>query len=357
MHFRYSHHLVGLVARVEAAATRLAAADPERRQQLADRSRRRAASESARLDGSPPSAATIARVDRGDDIPRPGGQSDARSGWARALNLDGQEVQDAAAVEYANLCRLAALEVDLATICLSDPVATLRRLHGVICAGLVDPAMIGVWRGTDQAIHDGAQGMVVYHAAAPVDVPSLMAELETWIRRRTLVMPVAVIAGVVHERLLEIQPFEAGNGRLARAYTRLVLRAGGVDTHGAAVLEAELGADALGYYAEVAATMRRGGDLSRWLERHTGALARALERAADELDPRPRPALPDRGRAVVEEVRPGGMINLREYATDAGVGLRDARQDLMAFVRAGELTEVPGGRGLVFARPGHIRPR
>lgn len=351
MQFDYSHHLVGLIARVQSAATRLAAADPDLRQAVADRSRRQAAMLSARLDGSPLSDDTVTRVDGGDVPALEEPATELGVGWARALNLERMETQEAAAVEYANLCRLADLEEELAPTCLSAPLDTLRRLHGIICQGLVDPGVIGSWRRTDQAIHDGAQGMVIYNAPGPDRIQPAMAELGQWLQRRTLVMPVAVIAGIAHERILEIQPFESGNGRVARVFARLILRAGGIDTHGAAVLEAQLTADATGYYAEVAATMRRAGDLSRWLERHTGALARALEQAADVLDPRPRPALPEPGRVIIAELLPGKTINLREYAVDAHVDLRAARDDLIAFARAGELVEVPGGGGLSYMRP------
>lgn len=351
MQFDYSHHLVGLIARVQAAATRLAAADPDLRQALADQSRRHAARISARLDGSPLTDDTVSRVDGGDVPDLDGPAAELGVGWARALNLERMEAQQAAAVEYANLCRLAAAEAELATRCVADPLDTLRQLHGIICQGLVDPVVIGAWRRTDQAIHDGAHGMVIYNALPPDRIPSSMAELGQWLQRRTLVVPVPVTAGIAHERLLEIQPFEAGNGRVARAFTRVVLRAGGIDTHGAAVLEAQLAIDAAGYYGEVAATTRRAGDLSRWLERHTGALARALEQAADALDPRPRPALPERGRGIIGGLLPGKTINLRQYAVDAAIDLRAARDDLIAFARAGELVEVPGGGGLSYLRP------
>ncbi len=352
MRFEYSHHLVHLLARVEAAHTRLAAADPDRRGALAAAARSESAMLSARLDGSPLTPETVVRVDGGDVPTLSGpGQADLGVGWARALKLDGMETQDVAAVEYANLLAVHQVEAELADAALAHPLDTLRRLHGVICQGLVEPEVIGTPRVTDQAVHDGGQGMVIYNAMAPELVEGAMADLAEWLRRRTLVLSPAVTAGIVHERLLTIQPFEAGNGRVARAFTRLVLMALGVDRSGAAVLERQLWADAAGYYGEIAATMRRRGDTSIWLERHTGALARALERAADELDPRPTPALPERGRAVVAAVAPGRTINLREYAEDAGVELRVARDDLLAFARAGELVELPGGGGLTFQRP------
>ncbi|MGI9017377.1 MAG: Fic family protein [Euzebya sp.] len=351
MQFSYSHQLVQLVARVEAASTRLAAADPDQRAQLASQSRRAAAFASARLDGSPLTQATAAEVDDGRvphlaELP-----PDPGVGWARALRLESMETQEVAALEYANLRGLVQVEADLADVALRHPLDTIGRLHGLICQGLVDPDVIAVPRTTDQAVHDGGQGMVIYNAPAPAEVSPLLAELDQWLRRRTLVLHPAITAGIAHERLLHIQPFEAGNGRVARAFTRIVLHSLGVDPHGVAVVEEQLWADATGYYGEVAATVRRQGDLSRWLERHTAALARALEQAADQLDPRPRPGLPERGRGIVQDLPPGRIINLREYAQDVGVELRVARQDLTAFARAGMLREVADGGGLAFQRP------
>jgi Fic family protein len=349
--FAYSHHLVELVARVEAAATRLAGADPDARAALAGPARREAAALSARLDGSPLTAATVAAVDGGDVPHLDAPPASLGVGWARALKLDGMEAQEVAAVEYANLCRLPAVEAELARGALTDPRGTLETLHGVVCEGLVDPEVIGRPRRTEQAIHDGGQGMVLHDAPAPESVEPALADLDGWLRRRTAVLPPAVVAGIAHERLLEVQPFEAGNGRVARAFTRLLLVALGVDPQGAAVLERPLWADATGYYAEVAATVRRRGDLSRWLERHTSALATALEAAADAVDPRPQPELPDRARAAVARIAPGATVSLRRYAEDAGTDLRTARRELLALVRAGQLAEEQGGGGLVFRRP------
>lgn len=350
MDFSYSHHMIQLVARAEAANTRLAAAAPDLRAMLAGRSRRESAFLSARLDGSPLLPETAEKVDEGavpilEEIP-----ADPGVGWARALRLESLETQDVAAVEYHNLRGLATLEQELAEVALRHPLDTIRRLHGLICQGLVDPSIIGVWRQTDQAIHDGGQGMVIFNAPAPEEVEAGMAALDDWLRRRTVILHPSVTAAIAHERILELQPFEAGNGRVARAFARIILVSAGVDPHGAGVVEGPLWDDAKGYYAEIAATTRRRGDLTRWLERHTGALARALEAAADELDPRPLPGLPERGRVIVAKLLPGTSINLREYAKDAGVELRVAVADLTAFARAGILVEEPDGAGLSFRR-------
>lgn len=347
----YSHHLVALTARAQAAAARLAGADPDRRATRIAFARPKAAQLSVWLDGSPLEDTTAADVDAGtipllDEPPEP-----IAGGWARSLQLDAMAAQEIAAVEYANMRRVEPVEAELAGAALAHPLDTLGRLHGVVCAGLVDPEVVGRYRVTDQAVHDGLQGMEIYKAAPPATLPGAMEELGTWISRRSLVVPPVILAGVVHERLLELQPFEAGNGRVARAFTRVLLVAGGIDTHGAAVLEGPLADDAGAYYGEVAATIRRRGDLTQWLERHTAAVALALESAADAVDPEPRPAPPERGRPTVEEVPPGGQLTVRDYATRVGVDLRTAMSDLRAFVRAGQLTDHPGGGGLRFARP------
>lgn len=347
----YSHHLVALTARAQAANARLAGADPDRRAARVAVARPRAAALSVWLDGSPLEESTAADVDAGripllEQPPTP-----VTGGWARALQLDAMETQEVAAVEYANLRRVEDVEHELAAAALAHPLDTLGRLHGIISQGLVLPEVIGRYRVTEQAVHDGTQGMMIYSAAAPETVPAAMAELGTWISRRAITVPPVILAGVVHERLLELQPFEAGNGRVARAFTRILLVASGIDTHGAAVLEQPLADDAGAYYAEVAATLRRQGDLTRWLERHTAAVALALETAADAVDPEPRPAPPERGRPTVEALPPRGELTVRDYATRVGVDLRTAMADLHAFVRAGELVDLPGGGGLRFARP------
>lgn len=282
---RYSHHLVGLVGRAEAAAARLADADPDRRRVVAAGARREAARLSVRLDGSPLDDATAERVDRGEvpaGVPAP---ATARTGWASALNLEGMATQDVAAVEYAGVLDAWDAEARLAGAWHDDPLAVLRELHGLLVGGLVDPDVAGRWRRTEQAVHDGAQGRIIHRAPLPEHLDGLMDGLAGWVIERSARVPAAVAAGTVHQRLLEWLPFEAANGRLARAAARLVRRARGLDPDAVAVPERGHAADALRYHAEVAATVRRRGDLGPWLERDVAALADALDHAVDAVSP------------------------------------------------------------------------
>ncbi len=258
--------------------------------------------------------------------------------------------QEVAAVEYGNLLACFDLEPQVAGWFFDQPIEALRVLHERICAGLVDPGVVGRPRRTAQAVHDGAQGWVLYNAADPDAVPGLLEELAGWLGRGSAAMPTLVVAGIVHERLLQWQPFEAGNGRLARAASRVVLRARGLDPHGVGVTERALAEDPMGYYGEVAATMRRRDDLVPWLERYAEAAVAALEAAADAVAPRPRSAPPERTGWVIEELASGESVTVTEYAARVGVSRERACQDLRALRLAGVLRLQPRTGGLRYRR-------
>jgi len=356
----WTAHLVELVGQAGAAAGRIRGATLQARRELAPRAAREWARFSARLDGSPLSDETAEGVDAGTVAPpaasSPGAgrqvaPADPSGGWARALHLDGMETQDVAAVEYANLLACAALEPHVTELFFERPLEALARLHGAISRGLVEPDVIGRPRRTEQAVHDGAQGHVLYYAADPEALPGLLDGLGRWLSHDSAALPSLVVAGVVQERVLEWQPFEAGNGRLARAASRVVLRGRGLDPDGLAVAERLLAADATGYYREVGATRRRRGELSGWLERYGEALVASLTDTADALDGGRSATAPPRAVTVLSRLVPGSTVTLREYAEAAEVTLATARIDLEMCVSAEVLEPQPRSSGLRFRLP------
>lgn len=329
----YTAYLVALVAEAATAAGRLIDLDPARRADLASRSRREAARLSARLDGSPLDDETAGAIDEGTWVaPAEVSAVEQVGGWAQALRLDGMATSDVAGVEYANLLAAADLEPGLAETFFDRPLDALAALHGVICRGLVDPEAAGRFRSTAQAVHDGAQGRVIFNAPDPAAVPGLMAELEAWLRgdgvEGSAAYPAPVVSAVVHEVLLQWQPYEAANGRLARAAARLVLRARGMDPHALAVPERSWAADPGGYYAEVAATMRRRGDMGPWAERCVEALASALAAAADAAHQVATSSPHARALAAAQALVPGQSVTVADYADLHGVSRETAWRDL-----------------------------
>lgn len=349
-------HLAELIADVGAVAARLAAAAPTTRGVQAAKARRESARLSARLDASPLTEATADAIDERElqglpPVEQPAGAPAARvtAGWAQTWEIDALATQEVAGIEYANLLACFDAEAAMAPQLLDRPREALAELHVLICRGLVEPGMAGRPRETEQAVHDGAQGRVLYRAAPPERLDGLLDELAAWLTGPAEAEPALIVAGTVHERILRWQPFEAGNGRVARAASRLVLRARKVDPEGLAVAERLPARDPLGYHRAVAANMRRRA-LDPWLEWTGEAVLSGLIAAADAVDPDGHPDLPPRAAETAAELEPGAVLTLTEYAERTSTSLHAARTDLRAMVIAGRMEPVPGSRGLRFSR-------
>lgn len=352
---RYTPYLVTLVADASTAAGRLLDLPRDAVDDLAEWSRRDASRASARLDASPLPDSTVAEIDGGRWRPPAGvAQQRGSGGWAQALRLDSMATEEVAAVEYYNLLAAHAQEPELAPGFFDDPLATLATLHATICRGLVDPEVVGRPRTTAQAVHDGAQGKVVFNTPDPRAVPGLLRDLQAWLRGEdregSAAFPAPVAAAIVHELVLQWQPYEAANGRMARAAARMVLRARGMDPHGLAVPERTWAADPGGYYAEVAATIRRRAELGPWIERHTEALVDAFVAVSAHVHgPPARPG--PRAFAAAAALRPGQTLTVADYAKNAGISRETAWRDLRLLVVCGELVREPKSLGRRFRRP------
>lgn len=289
--------------------------------------------------------------------------------WFDALGQVAQEpagaegATDGAAVRDVDLAVLeragvdaALVADDLRTLVVEDPRAAWEELSRRLTDGLVAPERAGRLRTGARIVHDASVGRVLYHPLAPEDLGDGVAALAAWVADASAAgVDPALVAGAVHHGLLLLHPFDAANGRLARAAARLVLRGGGLDPHGLAATEVELARDALGLAEEVAATRRRR-DLTVWLERVTEAHADALREARVRLGVVPGADVSDAARAAMAERLAQGRTDftLVEHATDRRArGLDDdldaAREELEALIDAGLVRRAIGGRGLRYA--------
>lgn len=344
--FTRTPHLVSLVAEAEQLATRLEATDAgEARAALWSA----AAVASLRLDGSTiPAPPTAAQVREALADPRVTVAAHDSGSWDRTLRsaLDVEDAPDEVlwAREFQGVVTALSSD-DLADRLLRDPVDALAELHRRLTVGLVAQDVAGRPRTTEQAVHDGSLGRILWYAPHPAEVPGELHRLAGWLASGAAREHGLVVSGIVHLELLRIHPFEAANGRLARAAARLVLRARGLDPHGLAIAEVPLAEDLLGVHEEVARTARRK-DVTIWLERWGEAVTAGLRHAAHALG-LPAPDVPERARAVVEGRGPG-ELTVMDYRGDAGVGPEEARADLVALLDAGLVRRVPGSRGLKF---------
>jgi hypothetical protein len=305
---------------------------------------------SVRLDASPLEDATAEAVDRGvHPVRSVAGAGGDGAGWVAALRLDGLPTQDIAALEYRGVRAAQAEEARFAAGFFDRPVKTVQDVQRLVVAGLVDDARLGALRTTSRAVHDGAQGRVIFHAPAPERIPALLAGLDAWVREAGPLHPPLAIAGVVHARLLHWRPFEAGNGRVARLASRIVLRATGGDPWGLAVPERSFQRDPLAYATEVAATIRRGADLRPWNERTAEAVIGSLEQTA-----RLRCVVPDDLDAgavrVCAGVVTGEAVTVPQMAAGTGLDRAAAMVQCNRLCWAGLLHRDPGTHGLRYVR-------
>lgn len=121
----------------------------------------------------------------------------------------------------------------VAGIVLTAPLQALARLHTAAAAGLVADRALGRPRLPGEESLEltdlGAAPAANEVAARLRDVADVLVAVPT--------LPVVVAAAVVHAELATVRPFVRGNAVVARALDRAVVRAGGLDPTGVAVIE------------------------------------------------------------------------------------------------------------------------
>jgi hypothetical protein len=352
-----SPHLATLTAEAEELAARCADADADRRAAVGPLLRDRAALASLRLDGSPIAAVPSAdAVLAARDTVQVAVQEDPRRGtWFDAMRaLEGVDPDDPEAV--ARDASLQALEFDgvatatasddLATALLDDPLPALAELHRRLTRHLVAPERTGQLRTAEQAVHDASVGRIMYFTVEPGRIGEELARLGTWLSSTGAEQHGLIASGVVHLELLRIHPFDAANGRLARAAARLILRARGLDPDGLAAPEPVLDRDRLGYHAEVASTLRRR-DATIWLERWGEAVTAGLRDAARALG-QLETEVPPGVTAFLAGRPPGSVFTVADHRAAADLSPEDSHQHLTTLLDAGAITRVGGSRGLRF---------
>lgn len=345
--FGRTPHLVTLIAEVTALTDLLRAIDGPDPAVIADR-RDRALLATLQLDGSPvdvlPSEEQLAALGLPsvDDQPVPRART---SSWYMSFDAM-TEIPDEHLQSLEARGVLAAFAADdLAGELFDDPIGTLAALHTRLTVGLVAPDRAGRPREVEQAVHDASIGRILYHTADPADIAVALEVLADWLRGPGVVAHGLITAGILHLEVLRIHPFDAANGRLARAAARLALRAAGLDPHGLAAPEIALGRDPLGYHEEVASTIRRR-DASIWLERWGDAVAAGLRQSARALGVLPTD-LPAPAADFLAAL-PADRFTVADYRAHRDGDVEAAHADLLALLDAGAVRRVAGSRGLRF---------
>ena len=147
------------------------------------------------------------------------------------------------------------------------------KIHQFVTDKTIAPASCGHFRkGLVYVVrkHFGGRQEVLYTGPEAKQVPDLMADLLTWVREseKENISPI-IVAGIIHQQIAAIHPFNDGNGRTARALATLILYQRGYDFRRLFALEDYYNTDRPAYYAAIHVGKNwdtRRTDFTSWLQ-------------------------------------------------------------------------------------------
>jgi Fic family protein len=200
----------------------------------------------------------------------------------------------------------------------------------------------------------GAQVGIVFQTATPFDTPRLMTELVTWVNDEReaarlhplLIMAIAVVV------LLEIHPFQDGNGRLSRVLTTLLLLQAGYAYVPYSSLESVVEQSKDAYYLALRQTQgairTESPNWQPWLTFFLHALAEQVRRLEKKVEREKivLAAMPELQLQIVEFAREHGRVTIGEVIRLTGASRNTLKQHFRALVERGTLTQFGRGRGV-----------
>jgi Fic family protein len=200
----------------------------------------------------------------------------------------------------------------------------------------------------------GVQPGIAFQTATPFDTPRLMAELVAWAqaeRDSGRLHPLLIVAVFVVV-LLEIHPFQDGNGRLSRALTTLLLLQAGYAyvPYGSLESVVEMNKEAYGLaLLQTQGTIRTGApDWQPWLTFFLRSLAEQVRRLEAKVgrEKQVLVILPELALQIVELAREHGRVRMADVLKLTGASRNTLKEHFRSLVRRGYLNQHGAGRGV-----------
>lgn len=202
---------------------------------------------------------------------------------------------------------------------------TIKQLHKIVVAQILEPDRIGEYREKEVVVRNSITGDVSFRPPKVIEVPWQIKELVTFIQKEREMHPV-LKAGVVHYEFVRIHPFLDGNGRVGRALSTLVLFKEGYDIRQFFALEEHFDSSPDEYYAALQSVEKKEGDQTDWLVYFTDCVAAELSKIKDKIEKISSDVLlkkklggpvmlTDRQLKIIEYIKENGFIENKAYAT------------------------------------------
>jgi len=200
----------------------------------------------------------------------------------------------------------------------------------------------------------GTQIGIVFQTATPFDTPRLMADLVAWVnqeRATARLHPLLIIALCVVV-LLEIHPFQDGNGRLSRVLTTLLLLQADYAYVPYSSLESVIEQSKEAYYLALRQTQgtirTESPNWQPWLEFFLRSLAEQVRRLEKKVEREKivLATIPELQLQIVEFAREHGRVTIGEAIKLTGASRNTLKQHFRALVERSMLNLHGSGRGV-----------
>ena len=200
---------------------------------------------------------------------------------------------------------------------------------------------------------------IVSETATPFDTPRRMAELVKWLndaRELKRIHPLLIVA-VFIVTLLEIHPFQDGNGRLSRVLTTLLLLQTGYAYVPYSSLESVIENSKEGYYLALRQTQgtvrTEAPNWQPWLVFFMRAMQQQKRRLAEKVE-REKNALAflsELAVRILDYVRDHGRVTTRDMVREASASPNTLKATFKSLVEKGLLMRHGGGRSTWYSLP------
>jgi Fic family protein len=205
----------------------------------------------------------------------------------------------------------------------------------------------------------GKQVGIVFETATPFDTPRRMSELVAWASdafssRQLHPLLVTAIFTIV---LLEIHPFQDGNGRLSRILTTLLLLRAGYSYVPFSSLESVVEQSKDGYYLALRQTQvtirSETPNWQPWITFFLRALQQQMKRLAKKVEREKivLAALPELSLRIIDHAREHGRVTISDIVKLTGTSRNTLKQHFRQLLAQGHLALHGSGRGAWYVLP------
>lgn len=238
----------------------------------------------------------------------------------------------------------------------------IREINRRVLWGQSSLLTPGEYRRGENRVVD-PDGATIFTTPPSGDVPSLMDELGGWLTNQSGSLDAPTAAALSHLEFVAIHPFNDGNGRTARAISRLILGRHGYAFDGLVSLDAQLDLDRAAYFAAIRSAIGRsyepGYDATPFVRYFVDSLTQAADHVLERVRGVGQVMIAIR-RAIASGTLPAPMIDglayawinrhLRagDYIRATGRSAQNTTRDLQRAVDDGWLRSVGERRARVY---------